>query len=424
MALEKEVVAEIKAEIALGEKSLAEIARQRSVSRSTISHIANGRMYVDVPTPKVAVGKVEVNSAQHDPTDMRVVELQSENISLKQELLIARRTAKAAGKQHGLFRAVADEIQSLKPFTALPLQVDRRIVKSKIQESLVMHLSDGHHDEIVVPEECGGLEEYNFEITSRRAERYVDTTLDFTLNALSNYQFTDLTILAYGDNTSGEIHGAMERSYFRNQFKNCLAIGRLHALMFRDLCPYFASVNVLYLPGNHGRRSNKKDHHGAHDNWDYLVAKTAETHCAAIPNLSFTIPNAFSANVEINGITFNVSHGDDCRGHQGIPFYSMLRRHGNLMKLGQMQNTRTPVRYSVMGHHHVAASLQDMNGACLVNGAWVGTNAYAYNSFSGYREPSQLIHGVNERHGVTWKMDVQLRGQDDREGPKRYKVEV
>jgi len=38
-----------------------------------------------------------------------------------------------------------------------------------------MHLSDGHHDQVVRPEEVGGLEDYNFPISCARAERYVDT---------------------------------------------------------------------------------------------------------------------------------------------------------------------------------------------------------------------------------------------------------
>ena len=88
-----------------------------------------------------------------------------------------------------------------------------------------------------------------------------------------------LWVLAYGDYTSGEIHRACERSYYRNQFKNCLAIGQLHALMYRDLAAHFEQVHVLYLAGNHGRRTPKKDYLGANDNWDYLVAEIARLHC-------------------------------------------------------------------------------------------------------------------------------------------------
>lgn len=425
MMLKFDTVQSIKAEIALGQKSLAQISRDYGVSRGTISAIKNGERHQGVPTPEVAVvpQPAPKTITPVDPTDSRIIELESDNTSLRAEVLLARRAAKAASKEHGLFRAMVDELQVLQPFKALPTDCNRRVSKAKIQESLVMHVSDGHHDAIVTPEETGGLEEYNFEVSCRRAERLIDTTLDFTLNALSNYQFEDLTVFLNGDLTSGCIHDAEPRSHYRNQFKNCLAIGQLYGLMFRDLAPYFPSINIVCLSGNHGRMTPKKDHAGAQQNWDYLIAKIAQLYTREIPNIGFTIPNAYSINVDIRGSVFNVSHGDDVKGHQGIPFYGMLRRHGNLMKLAQISRAE-PIRYSCVGHHHIAASLQDGIGELLANGPWLGTDAYAYNSFCGYREPSQLIHGVHENHGVTWKLNVQLRGEDDTKGPRRYKVEV
>ena len=74
---------------------------------------------------------------------------------------------------------------------------------------------------------------------------------------------------------------------------NCLAIGQLHALMYRDLAAHFEQVNVLYLAGNHGRRTPKKDYLGAHDNWDYLCGEIARLHCRDLANINFTIPDAW-----------------------------------------------------------------------------------------------------------------------------------
>ena len=70
-----------------------------------------------------------------------------------------------------------------------------------------------------------------------------------------------------------------------------------------------------------------------------------------------------------------------------------------------------------------ASTLSDIDGELLVNGAWVGTDAYAYNSFSGYREPAQWIHGVNAKHGITWRMNVKLRHESETNGPKRYLID-
>jgi UDP-2,3-diacylglucosamine pyrophosphatase LpxH len=310
---------------------------------------------------------------------------------------------------------------------ALPkvVPVDPRPPKDQqIEEHLVMHISDGHHDQIVKPSECGGLERYNFPISMRRGEHYVDTLLKWSQHTLApQFHFPTLTVLAYGDHTSGEIHGAAQRSYFRNQFKNSFAIGQLHALMYRDLAPYFETVNVVYVPGNHGRRSMKKDYHGAHDNWDYMVAETARLHCRDIKNINFVIPDTFTININIHGVGFCVFHGDDIRSNLGIPWYGMERRQRRIMALSSMQG-ETRIRYYCCGHFHRPASMNELDGEMLMNGAWVASDAYAYNSFGGYTEPSQLIHGVNSKYGITWRMPVKLKTDNEQDGPQRYKIDM
>jgi hypothetical protein len=306
-----------------------------------------------------------------------------------------------------------------------PLPDARPVYKSKAasEEHLIMHLSDGHHDQIVVPGECGGLEKYDFPVSCCRAEKYVDTVLKWTQETLHpKFRFPILTVLAYGDHTSGEIHNNVPRSYFKNQFQNCLAIGQLHAMIYRDLAPYFEQVNVIYVPGNHGRRSIKKDYHGAHDNWDYLVAKTAEIYCKDLLSVTFTIPNAFSVNIEIEGNGFNIAHGDDIKSQLGIPWYGLERRKYRLLALNSVHAT-TPIRYLCCGHFHRPATISNLNGEMLINGSWVATDAFIYESFGGYTEPTQLLHGVNSK-GITWKLPVRLKCDYENKGPRRYKVEI
>lgn len=424
-------VAVIKADLAGGMKQYA-AAKKHKVSRSLISDIATGRVHKEVPwpgggdPPVKRAGGQRKRAADYDPENERIQELEAEVLHLRDERDHARKAAKLTAKQHGLFKSVVKEMETrIQPFKRLPPARLARVTRAKqIEEHVVMHLSDGHHDQIVDPLECGGLEKYNFPISCRRAETYVDTLLDWTKDTLSpRFRFTTLTVLAYGDHTSGEIHNHVQRSYFRNQFKNCFAIGQLHALMYRDLAPHFDQVNVVYLPGNHGRRTPKKDFHGAHDNWDYLVAETARLHCQDLSNVAFVVPDCFSVNIVINGVGFNLSHGDDVRGNSGVPFYGMLRKQKGLVALNSLKQGPR-VRYFCMGHHHVQGALADVDGELLLNGAWVGTDSYSFNSFSGYREPSQLLHGVNPKHGVTWRMNVHLKTPGEESGPKRYKITV
>lgn len=427
MKATKKRVAKIKTAIVEGIKQL-EIARRFRVSRSTVSDIATGRIHKDVawpndepPIPKRAGGQHK-SIPDYDPTDERILALEAELIHVTEERNRERQKVKAGAKIAGLFRAVVAEMdRRVKPFAALP-SIYRPEAKARIVEDCVMHLSDGHHDAVVKPEAVGGLEEYDFPISCVRAERYVDTVINWTQKTLApTFIFPTLWLLAYGDHTSGEIHRACERSYYRNQFRNCLAIGQLHALMIRDLAPYFKGVNVLYLAGNHGRRSMKKDYNAALENWDYLVAEVARLHCKDIRNVSFVIPDSWSANVSINGVGFSISHGDDVKGNLGLPWYGAVRRQKGLIALGAMMGRRP--RYFVMGHHHALATLSDMDGEMLVNGSWIGTDSFAYNALASYREPSQLLHGVNPKYGVSWRLHVKLKAENERKQPVRYLID-
>jgi hypothetical protein len=425
MRITKRLATEIKKQLSAGVKQ-EDIAKKYDCSRSLVSDIATNRSHKNAPWPEgskysiIQGGRRKVDKS--DPTDARVLALEAEIVSLKDEYNKEKSKVKAGAKTAGLFHAIVEEMEDrIVPMKALP-SVYEPGKKDRIVEHVVMHLSDGHHDEVVKPEAVGGLEEYNFPISCVRAEKYVDTIIDWTQTTLSpTFSFPVLWVLAYGDHTSGEIHKAAERSYYRNEFKNCLAIGQLHALMFRDLAAHFETVNVLYLAGNHGRRSKKKDYNGSQENWDYLVAEIARLQCKEIGNINFQIPEAWSANVEINGVGFNISHGDDIKGNQGIPWYSMVRRQKGLIALGAMTDKRP--RYFVAGHHHTLSTLSDIDGELLVNGSWVGTDAFSYNALAGYREPAQLLHGVNAKYGVTWRLHTKLKSDQEKKGPKRYLID-
>lgn len=413
--LSKEQVLEIKNALATKNLTQAEIGEQYGVGRSVISDIACGRVHTDV------IPEIEI-----DPEESEILKLRGEIEHLREERNQARREMKDAAKTQGLFAAVMDEMRKrVKPMKALPAA--RPPFKKRdgsITEHLVMHISDGHHDQIITPSDTGGLETYNFPISICRAENYVDTILKWTQQTLApQFVFPSLTVLAYGDHTSGEIHGHTSRSYFRNAFKNALAIGQLHSLMYRDLAPYFDVVNIVYVPGNHGRRSMKKDYLGAHDNWDYLIAKTAELYCKDLKNISFTIPNSFCANIDIGGVGFQIFHGDDIKSSLGVPWYGLEKRRHRMMALNGVQKG-VPIRYYCCGHFHRPGSTTEVNGEMIINGAWPASDAYAFNALGGYTEPSQLIHGVNAEYGITWRLPVKLRAAWEHQGPKRYKIDM
>jgi hypothetical protein len=414
-------VCEIKERLVAGEPQL-HIAQVFGVSRSLISDIATGRAHEKVG-PLVPRKNAGGQGIKYDPTNARIVELEEEIVHLTDERNRANARVKAGAKVGGLFHAIVKEMDTrIKPMTVLP-STWTPVKKGQIVEHCVLHISDCHADQVVHPESVGGLEEFNFPIACARAERLIDSTLDWTQSTLApKFRFPVLWVLVYGDLTSGTIHKAAERSYYRNQFKNCLAIGQLHGLMIRDLASRFEKVNVVCVSGNHGRTTEKKDYGGPTENFDYLVAEIARLYCRELKNTSFLIPDSWSVTLDINGVGMQVSHGDEVRSNGGIPFYGMVRRQKGLIALNSMQGgLRT--RYFAMGHHHVNASLADVDGELLVNGSWVGTDPFAFNALAGYREPTQLLHGMNAKYGVTWRLPVKLKHSDEKRGPKRYMID-
>lgn len=337
---------------------------------------------------------------------------------MTQELSQTKKLLKQAYLKHGIFRAIVEEMETLvTPLEAPPIK--RYKSGGSVKEHLVMHVSDAHADSVVDPEKVGGIEKYDFKVALCRAERYVDKVIEWSQKTLANHQFDTLWFLSYGDMTNGEIHGALARSEYQNSFKSSLAIGQMQALMIRDLAPYFRQINMIGLSGNHGRRSVKKDYHGSQDNWDYLINEVTRLHCRELTNVNFMIPNAWSVNVEINGHGFNIFHGDDIPSSFSIPWYGLERKTRRLVALNHSLGKQA--KYFVCGHFHSQSTIADLKGETLINGAWLGTDPYSYEAFSGYREPTQLIHGVHEKYGVSWRMPVKLRDDEaEKRGPERY----
>ena len=346
-----------------------------------------------------------------------------ETASKLQQLADAKRYARtrlrASLRNEDLIRVAgniaADSVKPLKTVAA-PKFKKRR---GAVQETAVLVLSDGHHDQVVRAAEVGGLEEYNFGVSCRRGEQLCDSVIKFATQTLQGYDFDRLVVFSLGDNTSGEIHEAEKRSAFGNQFKNTLAIAGLHASIYRDLARHFPKVEVIGLSGNHGRRTTTKEYAGgAHNNWDYMVNATARAYCSDIPNISFDIPNSWDTVVDVNGFGFHLSHGDDVASSGSNPWNGLQTRHrrqaGIYRGAGKNKSFRRghEIDYAVIGHHHTRGIVTGNGVGYLCNGAWLGTDPYAYQKMGVAGPPEQLFFGVNKDRGITWQLPLQLDGND------------
>ncbi|MFA5758461.1 MAG: hypothetical protein WC942_03695 [Clostridia bacterium] len=412
--LDPQIEEKIKSDLETTGMSQRDIGIKYSVSQGYVNNIC--RKYSIKRPRSTATIKAGV-----DPTNERILSLEADVLALKDERAGLKKAYNAAQRKNSIFQALAEEIKSVvKPIKPLPPAPFIAKAPGSIKESLVMHLSDEHGADIVLPHQVGGLENYNMGVALRRAETYVDSTIKFTQKILKGYTFGTLYILANGDHVSGEIHNAVDHTEHRNIFRNCISVGQMHALMFRDLAPYFEAVKVVYTPGNHGRRSIKKDYNLPRDNWDYLVAEIAASYCRDLVNVEFLIPDSYSVNIEIEGRGFHVTHGDDIKSWSGIPWYGIERKTRRLTALNCSNDKK--IDYFCFGHFHNPATQSALRGETIINGSWVATSPYVYNSLSSFNEPSQIIHGVHKERGISWRLHVKLRTDDEHLGPRRYTV--
>lgn len=394
MPLGKEKQKRIKLLLDEGELSIAEIARKLKIKQSTVESFT-------------LKGEVALAS--------RLTKVIDERNALKKQNKILLR-------ENSLFQAlrtvIHDKITPIQPFKQVKIASD----SDKIQETVVLHLSDEHADSVVKPHQVGFLENFNINVALRRAEILVDTLLKFTQKTLYNYNFNNLVILCNGDHVSGEIHDATKHSAYKNAIRNALAVGQLHACIFRDLSPYFRNVKIVCTSGNHGRRTLKKDYEEPWNNWDYLVHETARAYCKDIKNIEFLIPESFSVCINVEEHNFCIRHGDDIRSWNGIPWYGIERQTRRLKALNSIHNRN--VDYFCFGHFHTLSTQANLTGEILLNGAWVGTSPFVFNSLAAYNTPMQLLHGVHEKNGVTWRLPIKLKSEKEHLGPTRYHIDL
>ncbi|GAG16187.1 unnamed protein product, partial [marine sediment metagenome] len=130
----------------------------------------------------------------------------------------------------------------------------------------------------------------------------------------------------------------------------------------------------------------------------------------------------FSIGVEVEGWGFYVTHGDEIRSWNSIPFYGLERKTRRLTALTATQNKR--IHYYCFAHFHNPAMQAALDGETIINGSWVATDPYAYEKLSVFSEPSQWLHGVNAKRGISWRLNMKLRTAREHLGANRYVVNL
>ncbi len=285
-----------------------------------------------------------------------------------------------------------------------PRYVPRKATGRKASvETMVQQLSDWHGGENVRAEAVRGFNEFNDAILRQRVERIGDAHLSIKdrLESGGGYRFEKCIVGANGDFVSGTIHELEKHSDHDNVIMAVHATAGVLAKLLRSYAAEYPTVEVFCTSGNHGRlpdarRVQQKEPTRSWDTAVYLFAKEMLADCR---NVTFHIPNSYSAAFDVYGWRFLQTHGHDVKSWNSIPWYGLNRLVGNINALEAARGT--PIHYWLFGHFHNPSSLPHASGESFVNGSIIGANEFAFNALGKADRPTQWLLQTHPEQGVT-----------------------
>lgn len=274
-------------------------------------------------------------------------------------------------------------------------------------------LSDSHFDEVVNPDEIGGVNAYSRDIATIRLRRFFDNVCSISRDQMAGVTVDGCVLMLGGDLVGGDIHDELKESNEDTLPGTLLYWSEMIAAGVGQLADHFGKVHVPSVVGNHGRRTRKpRAKARARDNFDWLLSHMVARLFADDPRVTFDIPDAPHTLVKVYGTTFRLEHGDSARGGSG--WMGVL---GPAMRRDQKVRTQAQAidqgyDHLVIGHWHRLSWL----GNVIVNGSSKGLDEYAAVEGFGFEVPQQALWLVTPEHGITLQAPVFVAGSRKQEG--------
>jgi len=302
-------------------------------------------------------------------------------------------------------------------------------------QEAVLCLSDLHIGLAVKPDEVGNLGNYNIDIFKKRLDNLVKKVTAITEHHRCTSKLDTLHIFSLGD----IVHGSNDAGQwgFLHTEANVMeqifiALSELQKAIL-TLNQVYPNIKIYGIFGNHGRCA-RKDKEKRYVNWDYLVHHMLKTGLSQQKNIEFNIPRSPFLVTEILGNKFLLTHGDQVKGWNGLPFYGMVRsesrfrtileRTKNINELWQLAESEgiedkeelfkfaltyaKSFDYLVLGHFHSMAEMEtNSGGRIILNSSFAGGDDYSINTLMSANSAAQKFFGVHVE-GKSWTYDIQL----------------
>ncbi len=287
--------------------------------------------------------------------------------------------------------------------------------RTKLPErSIVAPIFDLQYGQFVRPEDVpfgkGGFTEAIFDA---RLAAYVEKVERFLLDRAAATNFTELHLVLGGDLTEGDQIFAgqawqLQKHPIRQVLDLRVKLGRAlrHLIRFAKEQLGVKTIAIYCVPGNHGKVGGKRAGATPADySWDYLVGELLKDELREEPIDLFANEPAGALMFETQEHTFLTIHGDEIKGHAGIPFYGFTRFDGRAMRLAE-----TVYDYTLSGHIHQPATIPNGSGGeFITSGDWVGGNNLSKWIVAASR-PQQRILLVARKYGIATDERIYLDG--------------
>jgi|TARA_Y100000310_G_scaffold279366_1_gene298433 DNA polymerase II small subunit/DNA polymerase delta subunit B len=292
-------------------------------------------------------------------------------------------------------QVVIDILRDVVPaadFTPKPLKVCKSRYRNKKEKAVVL-LSDMH------------IGRYSPELMQKKVNTFYSTIVKMVDTQRSSIPIKDLHIFMLGDIVDGdEIFPAQSYEQKFHLMEQMFTYGLpMVTNLINQLSDHFESITISCVSGNHGRKSK---YTAKELNFDSIFYEACKLAMVNNKRVKWNITWEWYQVVEIYGNKFLLIHGNNIRSWLNIPFYGIIQK-------GMRWQGSLPEdwNYLCMGHFHTNLFFKWNNFKVFMNGTWLDNDSFALRELGMDSSTEQVLFGVAQRKGTTWRYDIKLNGK-------------
>ncbi len=282
----------------------------------------------------------------------------------------------------------------------------QKLFKGKIKEDAVLLLSDihvGKVNEYWDSDLRKNVTTYNTEICKKECGRLI-----YSVNEISNllsqtYDINKLWIVVVGDICENQfIYPGQQMFIDSDVGTQVLTTAQIFKDIITELLKIFKEIEVVTVPGNHGRITARPEANPASATFDFICLKIVEIMFSNNKNVKFQIVENYYNTLKIMNWKYYMHHGNGIYSALSLPYYGIVR---------QSKSRRIEIDYDVelIGHFHQRLEIPvGSRSYTLVNASWIKYDCLGWSKYGNLSKPEQYFFGVGPKRPRTWSFNLDL----------------